>query len=244
MPDIPLDLLDRIRQLEDQVRQLSGRAQMRPAMNQILAGSVVVGEGGTFKVNNQNGGPAFYVGGISPLNPDGTPQRGLLAYRQDGTIAIMIANQTTSAGDPQGLLIRDARANTLLAEDVISGGLAVPQFGSDAWFGVTEAPQYSTTSATFATCMRLPWRKHHPWVEAHYLVKADAGVAGEIRLLDGAGAVVSTVSVAAGAFSYDRTWGPVSGAHLATQYLQWQARVTSGSGSIAVRGLSTFGINS
>ncbi|MFE6500781.1 hypothetical protein [Kitasatospora sp. NPDC057738] len=244
MPDIPMDILDRLRAVEDQVRQIAGRAQMRPALNQILAGDVTVGQGGTFKVNTKTGTAQFYVGVVLPTNPDGSEQRGLLANRQDGTLALMIGNRTGSSADPQGILINDARGNALLAEDVIGGGLASPQFGADGWFGATESPQYGTASGTFTTCMRLPWKRHHPAVEAHYLVKADPGVAGEIRLVDGAGAVVATASVSSGSFTYNVVYGPVSGGYLSTQYLQWQARVTSGTGNIAVRGLSTFGINS
>ncbi|MFJ9443256.1 hypothetical protein ACIRRH_15500 [Kitasatospora sp. NPDC101235] len=244
MPDLPLDILDRIRALEDQVRQLSGRSQMRPAMNQILAGSVVVGEGGTFKVNNQHGDPQFYVGGVSPPNPDGTPQRGLLAYRQDGTIAIEIANQTASAADPQCIVIRDARRQTLLAEDTL-GGLAAPVFGGSGWYGYTEVPQWTTSSSSWATCMTMHWRKQSPRVHAYYLARcSDASTSGEVRLLDGAGSVIGQATLPAGTYWADSVYGPITGAHLGYQDLVWQARVTGGGGTVGVKGLNTFGIGS
>lgn len=245
MPQIPYDILDRIRDLETGQRDLYGRLGQRPAMNQINAGDVTVGQGGTFKVNNNSGAPEFYVGGISPANPDGSGQRGLLAYRQDGTLAFMIANQTANVGDPQGLVIRDARGNTLFAEDVIAGGLAAGVFGSSGWYGYTEYPQWTTSSGAWSTCMTLPWRKCHPRVQAWYLARcSDAGTSGEIRILDGSGAVIGQVSLAAGAYVVGSVTGPVSGAHLGSQSLVWQAHVTGGSGTVGVRGLSTFGVGS
>ncbi|MFF2612699.1 hypothetical protein [Kitasatospora sp. NPDC058046] len=245
MADVPLDILDRLRQLEDQVRQLSGRAQMRPAMDQILAGDVVVGEGGTFKVNTLTGGLQFYVGKMGQANPDGSEQRGLLAYRQDGTQAIAVGRTTTVQAHPQAIVMSDARGGTIFAEDVFGGGLAAPVFGADGWYGYTEVPQWTTTSSSWATCMTLPWRKQHPQVQGHYLARcSDAATAGEIRLLDGVGSVIASVTLNAGDYIVGSVTGPISGAHLSSQNLVWQARVSAGSGTVGVRGLSTFGVGS
>ncbi|WP_224280652.1 hypothetical protein [Streptomyces sp. LS1784] len=243
MPDLPLDILDEFRKLKDEVRQLAGRSQMRPAMTQILSGSVVVGEGGTFKVNTKAGDPQFYVGGISPLNPDGSPQRGLLACRQDGSLAISISNITSNPGDPQCVVIRDSRGQTLLAEDA-AGGLAAPVFGGSGWYGYTEFPQWTTSSSSWATCMTMHWRKQHPRVHAYYLARcSDASTSGEVRLLDGAGSVIGQAVLSAGAYVVDAVYGPITGAHLSYQDLVWQARVTGGGGTVGVKGLNAYGIS-
>ncbi|MFD7647884.1 hypothetical protein ACFV5M_09510 [Streptomyces albidoflavus] len=62
MAAVPQDLLDRIRTLERQVRDLTGRAQMRPALSQIVHGTIVVGEGGQFIAQTPEGTPTFAVG--------------------------------------------------------------------------------------------------------------------------------------------------------------------------------------
>ncbi|GAU67692.1 hypothetical protein SSP35_05_02590 [Streptomyces sp. NBRC 110611] len=62
MAAIPLDLLDRIRTLERQVRELAGRAHMRPALNQINHGAVRIGEGGSLDVRAPNGTQVLGVG--------------------------------------------------------------------------------------------------------------------------------------------------------------------------------------
>ncbi|MER5350575.1 hypothetical protein ABT093_09615 [Kitasatospora sp. NPDC002551] len=245
MPDLPGDWSEVLRSLDARLRAVEGRSQIRPAMTRIEAGDVTVGTGGTFKVNNALGAPQFYVGGIGPLNPDGSPQRGLLVYRQDGSKAITINNMTTNPADPQGLVLRDADANTLLAEDVVGGGLSAPIFGADAWYGYTEVPQWTTSSASFATCMSLKWHKHHPRVESHFLARcSDGTTAGEIRLVDGSGGVIGQVTLAPGDYFVSYLVGPITGAHLGFQTLEWQARRTAGAGTVGVKGLSTFGVGS
>ncbi|MDT0432813.1 hypothetical protein [Streptomyces salyersiae] len=62
MAYVPQDLLDRINALEREVRTLRGRAQIRPAMNQVLNGDVVIGEGGRLLVRDPDGDAVFETG--------------------------------------------------------------------------------------------------------------------------------------------------------------------------------------
>ncbi|MEU2759398.1 hypothetical protein [Streptomyces sp. NPDC007094] len=62
MAHVPQDLLDRVASLEREVRQLRGRAQIRPALNQILAGDVRIGEGGRLIVEAPDGTRVFMTG--------------------------------------------------------------------------------------------------------------------------------------------------------------------------------------
>ncbi|MGW3179934.1 hypothetical protein ACWDD9_11785 [Kitasatospora sp. NPDC001119] len=243
MPDLPLDFLDEFRQLKDQVRQLAGRAQMRPAMDQVLSGSVVVGEGGTFKVNSP-AGPQFYVGGISPLNPDGSPQRGLLAYRQNGTIAIEIANQTANAADPQCVVVRDARGGTLFAEDVVSGGLAVPYL--PVGFSRARYTDWPTSVAgSFEDVHRSTIVKQQPYMYVSIgHTSDDPATTGEVRVTVNGTAIGSPVSV--GFVIQGTTVGPfpVPGAIRSQVEVRVQARRTAGTGNIRCEVLAASGIGS
>lgn len=62
MPYVPQDVLDRIANLEREVRQLRGRAQIRPAMNQIVHGDVIIGEGGRLIAQAPDGTRIFMTG--------------------------------------------------------------------------------------------------------------------------------------------------------------------------------------
>lgn len=242
-PNIPQDIFDTIRQMQDQIRDLQGRVNTRPAMTQIAGGDVAVYAGGSFRMLSVDGSQVqAWIGRISPNHPDGSEQRGILLYREDGSQALSLFSADTY---PQALAIRDKTSSTVVADDAVAGGLARPYLSTDAWFGATESPAYTTNSATFVTLQNLPWIKQHPRVTAHYLVKADAGVAGEIRLVDDVGGVIAgPITVSAGAWTYGSATGSLAGALYSTTYLHWQARVTSGVGNIGVRGLSTFGVQS
>jgi hypothetical protein len=242
MPAIPLDLLDRLRQLEDQVRQLQGRSQMRPPLSAIQGGDVSISQGGRLIVTTPAGSQILYIGKQSPAHPDGSDQQGLVVRREDGSVALAV--WTGAGSGVQPIQIWDHLGNVIFAEDLNSGGLASPYLAASGWFGATEYPTATTSGAAFATVMHLPWIKQHPIVEANYLVRcSDASTAGEIRLVDDSGTQVgSTVTIPAGGFTYGSIQGAVGGSFQQRMYLHWQARTTAGTGTIGVRGLSTYGI--
>ncbi|MFD7413539.1 hypothetical protein [Kitasatospora purpeofusca] len=176
MPQVPYDILDRIRDLEQQVRDLTGRSQIRPAMNQVLSGDVVVGDGGTFKVNNQVGGTQLYIGGIAPANPDGTPQRGLLLYRQNGSLAMSLAN-TGSGPMDQTLQVRDKNGNTIFSDDIVTGGLGRPFLPIPLAAGVNF--DYTAWTTTHVG----QWSVQHPVLAASFSVFAPVGSTAQARLM-------------------------------------------------------------
>ncbi|GAA1977463.1 hypothetical protein [Kitasatospora viridis] len=244
MPEVPQTILDRISTIEDQLRQLTGRAQIRPALTQILGGDVSIGQGGRLIVTTPAGQQILYIGKQTPSHPDGSDQQGLIVRREDGSVALTV--WTGAGSGVQPVTIWDHLGNGLFAEDLVAGGLAAPYIDASGWFGATEYPAYTTSGATFATVMHLPWIKQHPKVEANYLVRcSDSSTAGEIQLVDDSGIQIGpTVACPAGAFTYGRLQGAVGGAYQQRMYLHWQARTTSGSGTIGVKGLSTYGVQS
>ncbi|MFB7900199.1 hypothetical protein ACFC1B_28210 [Streptomyces xiamenensis] len=92
MAAVPLDLLDRIRMLEAQVRELSGRANMRPALNTILGGPVSVGDGGYFEAIAPGGARIFSTGRF------GNGRYGVAIRRDGGALALDAGSDTSAAG--------------------------------------------------------------------------------------------------------------------------------------------------
>ncbi|MFD7508114.1 hypothetical protein ACFV5N_02020 [Streptomyces sp. NPDC059853] len=93
MAAVPLDLLDRIRDLEQQVRQLNGRANMRPALNLIRGGPVSVGEGGYFAAYAPNGTAVFGTGHWT-----GSGRYGLAIRRESGAMALDSGSDSSADG--------------------------------------------------------------------------------------------------------------------------------------------------
>ncbi|WP_282204554.1 hypothetical protein [Kitasatospora fiedleri] len=244
LPNLPQDILDRLAALEGQVRDLSGRVGQRPAQTQIAGGDVSVYAGGSFRMLSFDG--AFtqaWIGRISPNHPDGSEQRGILVYREDGSLALSLYSSDTS---PQALALRDKAGTTVLADDVQAGGLARPYLSTDNWVGATQAPTYTTSSATFTGLQTNYFMKQHPKVTANYRVQTSAGTTGEIRMIDEytGTVVVPPISIAAAAFFDSAATGTLTGTHEQALKLVWQARVTAGAGTIGVMGLSTYGVQS
>lgn len=121
MAHVPQDLLDRINALEREVRQIRGRAEMRPAMNRIVNGEVSIGEGGSFAVYPPGQTAAVFAVGQWSGDEFGTALR-----RQTGEIAISTVNGDGQADSLQPLRLIDAYGNVTYADDIANFGLARP----------------------------------------------------------------------------------------------------------------------
>ncbi|WKX70055.1 hypothetical protein [Streptomyces sp. XD-27] len=93
MATVPSDLLDRIRALERQVRQLAGRTQTRPALDEIRDGVVRITEGGQLVVTPPGKDFATFTVGAWP---DGA--YGLVTRRMDGTFALTVEGEAEDRG--------------------------------------------------------------------------------------------------------------------------------------------------
>lgn len=175
MTRVPTDLLDRIAALERQVRQLTGRAQIRPAMNQILGGDVVIGEGGQLQVQAPDGTTHLTLGALA--SNYGTPEFGLIARRRDGSTALRIWNGDSPSA-PQALSITDAQGHRLVVEDVTAGGLDKPwlPYPTPTAETVTAWPQ--TTNTDWTTLQRSRALIQHPRLRA----SISATGPGQVRL--------------------------------------------------------------
>ncbi|MEV0115532.1 hypothetical protein AB0H77_20190 [Streptomyces sp. NPDC050844] len=109
------DLLDRIRDLERQVRELSGRSQTRPPLDQIRDGVVRISDGGQLVVvpPGEDEFATFTVGEW----PDGA--YGMVTRRMDGTLALTVEGESEDRGtwrlwsrdlaEPDRILVMDDR---------------------------------------------------------------------------------------------------------------------------------------
>ncbi|MFJ9816153.1 hypothetical protein ACIRU3_12970 [Streptomyces sp. NPDC101151] len=145
MAAVPQDLLDRIRTLERQVRELSGRAQIRPALSTITHGTVTIGEGGQLFVQQPGGGIVFGVG-QSPQGDWATA-----AAREDGTTAFSVGgNRDAQARQMVRIWSRDQPNDVLLMDDGYS-----PRFLGRPWMPVPLTP--TSTQLAQSTSYQFAW---------------------------------------------------------------------------------------
>ncbi|MCY0942608.1 hypothetical protein [Streptomyces antarcticus] len=178
MPHIPQDVLDRIASLERQVKQLAGRANIRPALNQVLSGDVVIGEGGQLMVRAEGGVEHFKVGDIPSYYDD--TEFGTILRRRDGSIALSIWNGQ-DAVNPQVIRIKDAKGNEILAENIEQGGLHRPHL-AQPWFDVQPVRWPKTESWSWETLQEAHIETEHGKLRV-FAQKATVGNGGELRLL-------------------------------------------------------------
>ncbi|MFC9294373.1 hypothetical protein ACFTWH_00330 [Streptomyces sp. NPDC057011] len=137
MAAIPLDLLDRIRELERKVRELTGRAQIRPALNEITSGPVKIAEGGSLEVRAPDGTGIFGVGRLW----DG--DFGVAIQRSDATLAFNVGG----SGEGSNMIRTFSRAGAvILMDDYYS-----PEFLGRPWMPIQLFPtkQQGTEGTTY-----------------------------------------------------------------------------------------------
>lgn len=230
MAAVPLDLLDRIRELERQVRELAGRSQMRPAMNQVQKGDIKIGEGGTLSVYAPTGAQILGVGRW----PNG--EYGLHLGRQDGSSALTI-RLGSDENLSQPVRLFDPKGHVIWADDVRTGGIAYPYLGllppqnSDAGtWPHTDATEFTRIAHSFNSVWQPKFRLY-----MHTAI--DVGSAGEVRVLVN-----------------DQVWGPTIRATSPFDYtgftgvdpggsidIEVQARRTSGNGRVYAQPLMIYG---
>lgn len=167
MAAIPQDLLDRIRTLERQVRELTGRAQMRPALNRISHGEVSIGEGGSFAVYPPGAEKATFQVGEWPDGSFGAALR-----RRDGMTALTLEGDGSESGMLR-IWNRDRATRSVLIMD---------DFYSDSHLGRPwmPTPLYPTADQrTSATDYRTGWcgrfNVHNAVLYMHVITSAGAG---------------------------------------------------------------------
>ncbi|GAA0371832.1 hypothetical protein [Streptomyces blastmyceticus] len=230
MAAVPLDLLDRIRELERQVRELAGRSQIRPAMDQVSKGNVKIGEGGSFGVFAPTGAQILGVGFW------GNGEYGVSLKRQDGTAAMTVRNGTTD-GQAQPLRLFDSRGHEIWADDVATGGIAYPWLTLVPPQDAAPIRWPQTNSGSFTLVAQSFNPVYQPKIRLYCHTIADNGTAGEVRVKVN-----------------DRIWGPAITAGSEFDHTDFtcaeigsvvevaiEARRTSGTGSVYVQPKMLYG---
>ncbi|MGW4727674.1 hypothetical protein ACWEQC_00470 [Streptomyces shenzhenensis] len=117
MAYVPQDVLDRIAALEREVRTLRGRSQMRPALNQVLNGDVVIGEGGRLILRDPDGTPVFETGQSPSVGDYYTAMS-----RDSGEVAFAIGANSYPNDDAPRQMVRmwDRNRNVIVMDDYYS----------------------------------------------------------------------------------------------------------------------------
>ncbi len=173
MAAIPLDLLDRIRNLERQVRELSGRAQTRPALNTINHGTVTIGEGGQLRVKAPSGHTTFGTG----QGPRGDWY--VLLAREDGTPAVQVGNNNFDGDDIRQMIRLWSRGGDVLVMDdyYADGYLGRP------WVPIPMSPAALVTGSEWRTTHAGRFQAQHAVLTASWSVYAPSGTTAEARLM-------------------------------------------------------------
>ncbi|MER7485265.1 hypothetical protein ABTY20_04915 [Streptomyces sp. NPDC126497] len=181
MAIIPLDLLDRIRALERQVRELMGSANTSPARNQVSSGEIVIGDGGRLRVRTPAGEDLLYLGRVAPDREGDTPQQGLVVRRDDGSLALTVWTASPDTLPVQSVRILDRRGNVVVADDSVRRGLARPYIPYPLPGPAATARWESTGSTEWTTLYRGPGIVQHPRLHCRIALEGPAGA--EVRLL-------------------------------------------------------------
>ncbi|SNR33161.1 hypothetical protein [Blastococcus mobilis] len=234
----PPGLFERIRQMvRDEVAKLLRSGLLRSAS--IGEGGLTL-RGGFFRMRNAaDTSNAFYIGAVTPAQPDGTPQPGWIVRRADGTNVLLLRDAFPENGPDgvhQALSWLDRTGNTVLADDTDSGqGLARP-YVPIVFYRSRNSDWPTVTGGDWQTVYRAKAPKQQP----RLLVRAFAGAtdgstSGELRVMINGTQHGSTQAVV-GATVGEFIFGPdaVAGSHMSDLSVEIQARVTAGTGGIRV----------
>lgn len=219
----------------------------KPGIEINNGGGLTINDGGSLNMTTSTG--TIVLSGRRRDIPDGSGrvQQGFTLARDDGTVAFYVLDLGIVPGHThqQSWALLDRAGNVIVAEDTVSGhGIATPYIPAGFFADIT--PPTATTTSTLFTAMQ--WAdsyQQHPKLTASVLVLTPAGTTGQIRMTVGGSQIGSTVTVPSGtngqltipAGAWPGTF--VFGQRLTVQL---EARVTGGTGSIGVRALGLWGV--
>lgn len=229
------DLVSQIRELIRRVEDLEkgsgiGNTAIDVGDLSIRSGSLTVGVA-----------PAVYMGPMV-FGPD--TAQGWTLHRNDGTTAFTIAGDSS---DNQNWELRDNAGNVVMADDgPADQGLSRPYLYFQFVEHSNTVPTITTSSTSFVPLATGRYYKQHPYVTVEVLCRAsDGSTSGQIQLYDVSNAkiIYGPSNITLGMYSV-LTLGPaeVESTYLTYQELELQVKRTAGSGTIGIRVMSAYGV--
>lgn len=256
MATIPGPADDIASKYNDLLRRIENLETARPLEAATVGkGGITIANGGSVRVVAPNGAVIATIGALpaSYNRIDGSPQQGVILTREDGTIAMVLADVSPTTNPiKQAFQIQDRSANIVIADDTNGGvGVARPYVPVATFEDISSATVPMTNSAAFADIQWGLASRQHPRVVAQMLVRSDlAGTTGNVRLMDGLGNQVGpTIAVAANTFVV-ATIGPVAWTGGTWSFTEGfpmmvvQAQRTAGTGNIGAKMLGCWGLQS
>ncbi|MDJ1136208.1 hypothetical protein [Streptomyces iconiensis] len=224
MAHVPRDLLDRLAKLEREVRTLRGRANIRPALDSVLGGNVVIGRGGQLIAQTPYDVRTFVVGQTA----DGDWGIGL--GREDGSRALTVGDEAGTDAQMIRMFSRDAQV--IVMDDAFSD-----RFLGRPWMPV---PLYPTSAqVTSSTGYLIGWRGagpvHNAVAYLRLITYAGTG-GGQVRVVmtppDGTERVLAEYDAAPGTSTVRSITYPLDGLDY-LDYASWRIdHRTKGAGSV------------
>jgi hypothetical protein len=231
---VPEDLLDRISALERQVRQLTGRAAIRPALTQVLAGDVVIGEGGQLIAQTPTGTRTFIVG----QTPQGDWGVGLA--REDGTAALTVGDDVLTGR--QMVRTHSRSGNVIMMDDAYADG-----YLGRPWVPIPCTPGVDFTADDDTPMYSGYIHTQHKVLAVNLQLLAPTGTAAQVYMRLGQMQVGPTWTVSSSAAKTEvneRVVLPATDFPYGTEtsLVMW-ARRTSGTGTCTLHVRGLWGVN-
>lgn len=169
--------------------------------------------------------------------PDGTPQMGVLLFRDNGELAFAMWDDSPLAapGYQQYWSWWDRAGTVIFSDDTDSGwGLANPYLPAPLWLNTDTAHWPTTTSATFVPAWDAFVRVQNPKLYIDFLMYVTAAdTTGEARLIIDGTQYGPTISVTGSGYgSYNQVLSLPSNLHNLYPQVTIEYRRVSGTGSV------------
>lgn len=245
MPKDNAYLIRRIEALETRLRELASAQTLGAAT--VGSGGITITNSGSLKVVDANGVTIGLLGALpAAYNEASGPQPGFQLQREDGSTALFLGDLSPLTPPfKQSFQVMDRARNVIFADDANSGvGLARPHLSVGPLTNTNIATWPATTAGTWTTIASCYFEVQQPRLNWGLDLFAPAGVTGQFRLTINTTQIGSTQTVTNAAALWSDVQPVVGLAFGAAAFLELQAQVTAGAGTISAQQLFLEGTQS